>query len=132
MFMDFSKSRSVLCAAFMASTLIACSGDNNNKPKVTEPEYLPIANPEMSLPPDVGEINLLAENFDLADVGYQQSEYFLEGTASAFTNLSELADDGAWSVEPGEEATYKTRITRLTKTPHILKSFRNAQHVATL
>jgi hypothetical protein len=110
MFMDFSKSRSVLCAAFMASTLIACSGDNNNKPKVTEPEYLPIANPEMSLPPDVGEINLLAENFDLADVGYQQSEYFLEGTASAFTNLSELADDGAWSVEPGDEATYKTRI----------------------
>lgn len=110
MFMDFPNSRSVLCAAFMASILIACSSDNNNKPKVTEPEYLPIANPAMSLPPDVGEINLLAENFDLADVGYQQSEYFLEGTASAFTNLSELADDGVWSVEPGEEATYKTRI----------------------
>ena len=64
----------------------------------------------MSLPPDVGGINLLAENFDLEAVGYRQSEYFLEGTATAFTNLSELSADGVWSAEPGEEAQYRTRI----------------------
>lgn len=100
----------VIYALCVSSFLAACSSDNNNNPKVTEPEYLPISNPTMSLPPDVGEINLLAENFDLEEVGYQQSEYFLEGTATSFTNLNELAEDGIWSVEPGEEAQYKTRI----------------------
>jgi len=110
MFKCFFNSQGVFYALFLSLFLAACSGDNNNNPKVTEPEYLPIANPAMSLPPDVGEINLLAENFDLADVGYRQSEYFLEGTAAAYTNLSELAEDGAWSVEPGEQAQYKTRI----------------------
>ena len=92
----------------LAPMLVACSGDNNNKG--TEPEYLPIANPVLSLPPDVGGINLLAENFDLQEVGYQQSEYFLEGTASAYTNLNELTADGLWEVEVASEAEYKTRI----------------------
>ena len=98
-----------------ALLLVACSGNDNNNNKdntVTEPEpeYLPIANPVLTLPPDVGVINLLAENFDLQEVAYQQSEYFLEGTASAYTNLSELAADGMWEVEPSSEAQYKTRI----------------------
>lgn len=94
----------------LAPMLVACSGDNNNNNKGTEPEYLPIANPVLSLPPDVGGINLLAENFDLQEVGYQQSEYFLEGTASAYTNLNELTADGMWEVEAASEAEYKTRI----------------------
>tara|TARA_R110001592_G_scaffold363371_1_gene685449 strand:+ start:50187 stop:51701 length:1515 start_codon:yes stop_codon:yes gene_type:complete len=94
----------------LAPMLAACSGDNNNNNKGTEPEYLPIANPVLSLPPDVGGINLLAENFDLQEVGYQQSEYFLEGTASAYTNLNELTADGLWEVEVASEAEYKTRI----------------------
>tara|TARA_R110001599_G_scaffold65838_2_gene185765 strand:+ start:13467 stop:15014 length:1548 start_codon:yes stop_codon:yes gene_type:complete len=94
----------------LAPMLLACSGDNNNNSKVTEPESLPIANPVLSLPPDVGGINLLAENFDLQEVGYQQSEYFLEGTASAYTNLNELTADGLWEVEAASEAEYKTRI----------------------
>lgn len=62
------------------------------------------------MPPAEGAINLLAQNFDLGAVGYEQSEYFLEGSASAFTNTSELGTDGAWSVEPGQQADYKTRI----------------------
>lgn len=50
------------------------------------------------------------QNLDLASVGYRQDEYFLSGTASAFVNTSELTEDGAWSIEPGEEAQYTTRI----------------------
>ncbi|MEE4144866.1 MAG: alpha/beta hydrolase domain-containing protein, partial [Halieaceae bacterium] len=110
MFTCFSNRKGVICILLASAILVACSGDNNNKPKVTEPEFLPIANPTVSLPPDVGAISLLAENFDLGEVGYRQSEFFLEGTATAYTNLSELGDDGEWSVEPGEEAQYKTRI----------------------
>ena len=100
----------VIYALCISSFLAACSSDNNNNPKVTDPEYLPIANPLMSLPPDAGEINLLAENFDLGDVGYQQSEYFLQGTATAFTNLGELGMDGVGAAQPGAQAAYKTRI----------------------
>jgi hypothetical protein len=110
MYKHFSQSRRVLYILVLSAVLAACSDNNNNNKKANEPEYLPIPNPVMSLPPDVGEINLLAENFDLEDVGYRQSEYFLEGTASAYTNISELTRDGAWEVESGEEAQYKTRI----------------------
>ncbi|MCB1705407.1 MAG: hypothetical protein KDI17_11120 [Halioglobus sp.] len=89
--------------------LLACSNSNNsNAPSGAE--YLPIANPVVSMPPDAGSINLLAQNFDLGSVGYEQAEYFLEGTASAFTNVNELGQDGMWTVEPGEQAAYKTRI----------------------
>lgn len=88
----------------------ACSNSSNNNTAVNEPEFLPIPNPVLSLPPDEGTINLLSQTFDLESVGYQQTEYFLEGTASAFTNLAELGMDGVWPVEPGEQAAYKTRI----------------------
>jgi hypothetical protein len=109
----------MVLAAMLLSTsvLIACSDGSDSRTAIVEPPpapplptYLPIANPQMSTPPDAGIINLLAQNFDLADVGYQQAEYFLEGTATAFTNLNELGSDGNWEVEPGEQALYKTRI----------------------
>ncbi|HWP66820.1 MAG TPA: alpha/beta hydrolase domain-containing protein [Candidatus Limnocylindria bacterium] len=48
--------------------------------------------------------------FDLAEVGYEQAEYFISGTASAYVNTAPLGVDGRWSVEPGETAAYKTRI----------------------
>ena len=89
--------------------LLACSNSDNSN-AVIEPEYLPIPNPVMSMPPDVGSINLLSQNYDLGSVGYEQAEYFLEGTASAFTNVNELGPDGMWAAEPGEQAAYKTRI----------------------
>ena len=106
----FSLLKRLLLPAILAHTLAACSGDHNNNDKSAEPEYLPIANPVLSLPPDIGGINLLAENFDLQAVGYQQAEYFVEGTASAYSNLNELSADGEWEVEPGVQAQYKTRI----------------------
>src|SRR5689334_1605112 len=43
--------------------------------------------------------------FDLAQVGYQQSEYFLDGTASAYIPTAPLTSDGAWSVAPATALT---------------------------
>ncbi len=48
--------------------------------------------------------------FDLAQVGYEAREYFLEGTASAFVGTGELGEDGRWTVHEGAAAPYKTRI----------------------
>src|SRR5262245_66301159 len=47
---------------------------------------------------------------DLSQVGYEQQEYFISGTASAYTSTGPLGDDGMWSVEPAATAAYKTRI----------------------
>ena len=73
-------------------------------------DYLPISNPMVELPPDVGEPFLAVANFDLADFGYIEEEFFVSGTASAFTNLNEFQPDGFWAAQPGEAASYKTRV----------------------
>src|SRR5262249_17775018 len=47
---------------------------------------------------------------DLSQVGYEQQEYFISGTASASTSTGTLGEDGMWSVAPAATAAYKTRI----------------------
>jgi len=48
--------------------------------------------------------------FDLSTVGYEQSEYFLSGTATAYKSASPLASKGRWKVTPASTAAYKTRM----------------------
>ncbi len=55
------------------------------------------------LPPNLNE-------FDLAQVGYQQSEFFLTGTADAYTPNAALTTDGKWTVTAGTPAAYTTRV----------------------
>jgi hypothetical protein len=52
----------------------------------------------------------LATTFPLSQVGYEQSEYFISGTASSYTSASPLATNGQWSVTPDSTAPYKTRV----------------------
>jgi hypothetical protein len=47
---------------------------------------------------------------DPATVGYTVEEYFIEGNASSFTPVGELASSGRWNVTTGTAAPYKTRI----------------------
>jgi hypothetical protein len=62
----------------------------------------PIASPESAF---IG-----STTFDLAQVGYEQAEYFMSGTASAYTSAAPLGADGIWSLAPGETAAYTTRL----------------------
>ncbi len=48
--------------------------------------------------------------FDLARVGYSESEYFLSGSATAYTAATPLTGDGKWNVARGEAAAYRTRV----------------------
>ena len=48
--------------------------------------------------------------FDLGTVGYQQAEFFLSGTANAYTPTAPLAGDGRWSVAPSSQAPFTTRV----------------------
>jgi len=111
----------VLAAALICS-LAGCSDSDNHRSQpvidpLPEPDpppeetYWPIANPTVEVAPNIGSAQLvLAPTFDLALVGYQQAEYFLSGTATAYTNTSELGSDGRWAIEAGEQAPYTTRI----------------------
>ncbi|MEZ5246238.1 MAG: alpha/beta hydrolase domain-containing protein [Acidimicrobiales bacterium] len=71
---------------------------------------VPTPNPEVRLPPDAGSTFYQGVGFDLSLVGYEQSEYFLTGTARSFAPVGELTPDGRWVVEAADEADYTTRI----------------------
>ncbi|HUV10639.1 MAG TPA: alpha/beta hydrolase domain-containing protein, partial [Acidimicrobiia bacterium] len=58
-----------------------------------------------------GEPSLVTTSFDLASVGYERAEYFLEGDATAYASDVPLTADGKWKVSALDEtAPYKTRI----------------------
>jgi hypothetical protein len=57
-----------------------------------------------------GAVVLQATSFDLAGVGYTQSEFFLSGNASAYVPTAPLSIDGRWTVAPASTAPYTTRI----------------------
>jgi hypothetical protein len=48
--------------------------------------------------------------FSPSEVGYEQSEFFLSGTATSYTSAKPLSKNGQWDVEPATTASYKTRI----------------------
>lgn len=50
-------------------------------------------------------------NYDMAEIGYVQSEFFFEGTADAYGATSTpLTTDGKWTAVPSHQADYKTRM----------------------
>jgi Alpha/beta hydrolase domain len=48
--------------------------------------------------------------FDLADVGYEQSEFFLSGTATAYDVAESPGNDGKLAATPSTTAPYTTRV----------------------
>lgn len=60
--------------------------------------------------PVAGAPFISATSFPLAEVGYQQAEYFVSGTATSYVARGELRSDGKWSVDAAARADYKTRI----------------------
>jgi hypothetical protein len=49
-------------------------------------------------------------SFDLSTVGYEQNEYFLSGTASAYSSAKPLTANGRWNVTTTSSAPYTTRM----------------------
>lgn len=114
-----TKTRPILVPILITLSLAACSDSSNrsaNSPEEPPPALLPIAPSTLEIPPDIRRIVLTTTQFDLATVGYSQSEYFISGEAAAFTNLTELGSDGLWEAEPASTAPYKTRIVVLRPT----------------
>jgi hypothetical protein len=60
--------------------------------------------------PQRGPAVLDLGTFDLASVGYVVEEWFLEGRAQSFRMHGRQVPDGRWSVTPGPQADYRTRL----------------------
>jgi len=89
--------------------LVGC-GDGGDPPSPTRGDN--VATPEIEGPISggMGRPFIASTTLDLAQVGYSEAEYFISGSAAAYTNVGPLSGDGKWSVTPGPTATYKTRI----------------------
>ena len=57
-----------------------------------------------------GSAFVAGTTFDLTPLDYVQEEFFVSGTASAFTSAAPLGSDGRWTATPGETAAYTTRV----------------------
>lgn len=49
-------------------------------------------------------------DYDLAALGYEETEYRVEGTACSYELVGERGADGRWATEPGALAPFRTRI----------------------
>jgi hypothetical protein len=57
-----------------------------------------------------GSVSLDSTAFPLAPFRYAEEEFFLAGTATAYTSDAPLSSDGRWAASPGESAAYATRV----------------------
>ena len=113
------NTRRRLCALFAVSLLgvglLACSSDSSSSkgPKVVAPS--PPSRDSVTVPTVVpatggrGQAFIAAASGDLAAAGYEQSEFYISGTATAYQSGEPLTADGNWSVDPATTAAYKTR-----------------------
>ena len=52
----------------------------------------------------------IMRDYDLAALGYSETEFGIAGTASSYELEGERGADGRWGVRPGDEAHFRTRI----------------------
>lgn len=70
---------------------------------------VPTPSVEGPILPTSGISYLGSTTFDPSAVGYEESEFFLSGTATAYTTHAKLTENGKWSVVPASTAPYTTR-----------------------
>lgn len=105
--------RNGVVAALLGVGLLACS--SGGSPSPTAKESSPPSRESVTIPTVVpatggrGQAFIAAAGSDLAAVGYEQSEFFISGTATSYRSAQPLTVDGNWSVEPATTADYKTR-----------------------
>ncbi len=107
-----------LLLTLLFTLLSACSDGNDNEAIQESTLGVPGAgNPNtVAVPaaenegPIAGAPVLISSFYRLAPLGYEQAEYFMSGTANAYTNVNELTSDGNWQVEASEQTDYRTRI----------------------
>ncbi|MFT4520674.1 MAG: hypothetical protein ACI9JM_003079 [Halioglobus sp.] len=109
--------RSLAPARFLPTTLFAllllltaCSDGNNAPAQIIVRGNAAAATVTLASGGNGMPLTFGHAAFDLADVGYEQLEFFIEGTADAYASAEPLTADGKWAVTPISPTYYKTRI----------------------
>lgn len=103
------KFATVALLALATIVVASCGGGDSTAP--TKPSLSGVATPTISGPITGGKgVRLGVGSFNGKPFGYEESEFFLSGSASAFTSVDALSEDGKWNVAEGEKADYTTRI----------------------
>ena len=116
-----SSSASSSTSAAAAVTTAAPAASTTVPPTTTAPFTSPVARATVSGPVSGGKGSVViapspalpgqaATVLDLTTVGYTETEYFLSGTATAYTSDTPLISDGAWKVREAATAPYTTRV----------------------
>jgi len=113
---NLNRLGAVLAVAFLGVSVMACSssGSSSTTQKVVTPS--PPLRESVTVPTVVpatggrGQAFIAAAGFDLATVGYEQTEHYVSGKATAYNSGSPLTSDGNWDVAPSSTADYKTRV----------------------
>jgi hypothetical protein len=105
----------VACPVFVAMTIVQlASSEPQSAGASISSSQLPASVPKATVTgPVTGGTGIDlpgTTSFDLHSVGYEQSEYFLSGVASAYTSAKPLSSNGRWSVTAASSAPYTTRM----------------------
>ncbi|MBK5288000.1 MAG: hypothetical protein JJE46_05985 [Acidimicrobiia bacterium] len=71
-----------------------------------------VPNPTVTVPTAVGNgiFNLQADLTDFPKYGYEEQEFFLEGSARSYAPTRDLSADGRWKVRESSTAPHKSRL----------------------
>jgi Alpha/beta hydrolase domain len=98
----------LLAATVVCLSLSVVTGPASHAAAATPPVPTPtIKGPIL---PTSGISFLGSTTFAPSAVGYEESEFFLSGTATAYRNTTRLTKNGRWNVKPAATAPYETRI----------------------
>jgi hypothetical protein len=106
----FPSPIAILVLVFHFLMQVVGCGNDRDAPSPTRGNNVAIPEIEGPISGGMGRPFIAATTFDLAQIGYSEAEYFITGSAVAYTNVGPLPEDGKWSVAPGPMAKYKTRI----------------------
>jgi hypothetical protein len=99
-----------MALAIAAMTVVAgCSSDDGSDPDGAAAEFTARAPDEITRPTAEGKGIVLPQPAPPLPAGYVQEELFVGGTASSFSPV-DTPDDGTWTVQPADEADYRTRV----------------------
>lgn len=94
----------------LAATTLLATNSGVQTAEAADTSHVPTPTIQGPILPSSGISYLGSTTFDPAVVGYEQSEFFLSGTATAYRSKEPLTKDGKWHVTPQTTAPYKTRV----------------------
>jgi len=107
--------RSAVIALLLGVGLMACSTNGSSSSSSTLRVSSPPSRDAVTVPTVVpasggrGQAFIAASGGDLSAVGYEQSEFFISGTATSYQSTGALTQEGNWTVAPSTKADFKTR-----------------------